>query len=273
MAQSPTILFIGCGNMGASIAGGALRNLPLARLVGLDPDLHRARSLLPPDAAVELHADPADLAGLRPDLVILGVKPQLFGALDRGVMALLAEAPVVSVMAGIPLTRLASVLGHGRVIRVMPNLPALVGAGMSLGCRAEGAADPALLGLVETLFAALGRFDWAADEDQFERANPVFSCGPGFVFAIAEQMVAGAIAGGVPPDLADRLVRQTLLGSARMLAEDPRDARALKQAVTSPNGTTQAGLGVLEAPEALPALIPQTFQAAYRRALELAALA
>lgn len=268
--HGPTLLFIGCGNMGASIAGGAMRHLPAVRLIALDPDPARARSLLPEGAAVELHATPGGLAGLRPDLVILGVKPQVFGDLDPEVMALMADAPVVSVMAGVPLVRLAAVLGHDRVIRVMPNLPALVGAGMSLGCRTAGAQDAALLKLVETLFAALGRFDWAQDEDQFERANPVFACGPGFVFAFAEQMIAGAVAGGVPPELADRLVRQTLLGSARMLAEDSRDARLLKQAVSSPNGTTQAGLGVLEAEGALPQIIPQTFQAAYRRALELA---
>lgn len=270
MPQNPTLLFIGCGNMGASIAGGAMRHLPAARLVALDPDPARARGLLPEGAPVELHETPAGLAGLRPDLVILGVKPQIFGTLDPAVMALMAQAPVVSVMAGIPLARLAAVLGHERVIRVMPNLPALIGAGMSLGCRAPGAGDADALALVETLFAALGRFGWAADEDQFERAGPVFACGPGFVFAFAEQMIAGAIANGVPADLADLLVRQSLFGSARMLAEDSRDARALKQAITSPNGTTQAGLGVLEAPEALPAILPQTFQAAYLRALDLA---
>ncbi len=131
------------------------------------------------DAAVELHADPAGRSGLALDLVILGVKPEIFGQLDGRLTARLAEG-----------------IGHSRVIRVMPNLPVMVGVGMSLG-----------------------RFDRAADEEEFERAPPVFSCGPGFVFAFAEQMVQAATASGVPAGLADRLVRQTFLGAARMLAE------------------------------------------------------
>lgn len=268
---SPTLLFIGCGNMGAAIIGGALAHLPQARIIGLDPDLDRARRLLPAGAAVELHADPAGLSCLAPDLVVLGVKPQIFDQLDGRLTALMAAAPVVSIMAGIPLARLAGGIGHSRVARVMPNLPVMVGAGMSLGCVHAGAVEGATLHLIETLFGAIGRFDWAADEDEFERANPVFSCGPGFVFAFAEQMVQAAVGLGVPADLADRLVRQTFLGAARMLAEDPRSAAEMKRAVTSPNGTTQAGLTALEAPDALPAILPEMLVRAHRRALELAA--
>ena len=266
-----TLLFIGCGNMGAAIAGGAVRHLPGARLVALDPDIERARSLLPPDATVELHDSPKALSGLVPDLVILGVKPQSFAGLAPEVMALLGRAPVVSIMAGVPLPRLSAVIGHARVIRVMPNLPALVGAGMSLGCKAAGLQEPKVDAVVEALFTAIGHFDWVADEVRFEQASPVFACGPGFVFAFAEQMIRGAVANGVAPDLADRLVRQTLFGAAKMLSEDARTAEDLKRAVSSPGGTTLAGLAVLEMPDALPGLLPQTFRAAHQRAMELAA--
>lgn len=267
-----TILFIGCGNMGAAIAGGAVRHLGGARLVALDPDVARARSLLPEGAAVDVFDRPEALQGLAPDLVVLGVKPQSFSGLAPEVMAILTKAPVVSIMAGVPLARLTSAIGHDRVIRVMPNLPALVGAGMSLGCRAPGLQDDRTDALVAALFSAIGRFDWSADENAFEQANPVFACGPGFVFAIAEQMILGAVANGVPPELADRLVRQTLFGAAKMLAEDARDVQTLKRAVSSPGGTTLAGLSVLEAPGALPGLMARTYGAAHARALELAAL-
>lgn len=270
--NGPTLVFIGCGNMGAALVGGALRSLPQARIIGIDPDLARARSLLPPGAKVELHSDPRSLAGLAPDLVVLAVKPQGFTDLDQGVMAVLAGAPVVSIMAGVPLAVLTARIGHDRVVRVMPNLPAVIGAGMSLGC-ATDAVMADLRVLVETLFGALGRFDWAEDEAMFELAGPVFACGPGFVFAFAEQMVRAATAAGLPAPLADRLVRQTFLGSARMLAEDTRSAAQMKQAVASPNGTTQAGLTALEAPDALPAVIPEMLARARRRAAELAALA
>lgn len=273
MTQAPTLLFIGCGNMNASIIAGALRHLPQARLVALDPDLDRARSLLPQGAAVELHATPEGLADLRPDLVILGVKPQVFGALDPAVMRIMADSDTVSIMAGIPLDRLAQGIGHGRVVRAMPNLPAMLGAGMTLGCMRPDAVGAQTRALVETLFGALGRFDWSADEDAFELANPVFACGPGFIFAFAEQMILAAAQAGVEPGLADRLVRQTFLGAARMLAEDARDAGALKRAVTSPNGTTQAGLTALEAGDALPQVVPEVLRRAHARALELAAQA
>lgn len=265
-----TLLFIGCGNMGAAIAGGAAAALPDARLVALDPDPARARTLLPEGARVDLHETTSALAGLAPDLIVLGIKPQSFAGLAADVMVLLAKAPVVSIMAGVPLARLTAAIGHGRVIRVMPNLPALIGAGMSLGCRAPGLHDATLDGVVAALFGAIGRFDWAEDEVAFENANPVFGCGPGFVFAIAEQMIAGAVANGVPGDLADRLVRQTLFGAAKMLAESDRDAVALKQAVSSPGGTTLAGLAVLETAGALP--MAQTYGAARARAAELATL-
>lgn len=267
-----TLLFIGCGNMGAAIAGGALRNLPDARLVALDPDVARARSLLPKGAEVAVYDDPTQIAGLTADLVVLGVKPQSFASLSPDVMALLSAAPVVSIMAGVPLARLTEAVGHGRVVRVMPNLPALVGAGMTIGCRAVGLENSAIDGLVEALFNAVGRFDWTADETAFEAASPVSGCGPGFVFAIAEQMIAGAVANGVPRDLADRQVRQTLFGAAKMLVEDARDAVELKRAVSSPGGTTLAGLAVLESDNALPDLMPRTYRAAHDRALELAQL-
>lgn len=268
---NPTILFVGCGNMGAAIMAGAMRALPQARLVGLDPDLERARGLLPASVSIELHADIAGLKDLNPDMVILGVKPQIFGQLDTRLMDMMARTPTVSIMAGVPLSRLVEVIGQQRIVRVMPNLPSVLGEGMSLGCVNSDQVPPEVLHMVELLFAAIGRFEWAPDEELFERANPIFSCGPGFVFAFAEQMVRAAVASGLPEHLADALVRQTFLGSARMLAEDARTPAEMKRAVTSPNGTTQAGLTALEADAALPKIIPETFERAYRRALELAA--
>lgn len=254
--------------MGAAIIGGVLRTMPSATLTGLDPDLARVRTLLPADALVKLYDDPSALAGLRPDLIILAVKPQSFSALDDRVMALIRAAPTVSIMAGINLQRLAAEVGTSSVIRVMPNLPALVGKGMSLGCTIN-VLSPDLQRLIEAVFGAVGHFEWAPDEQSFERANPVFSCGPGFIFSIAEHMQRAATAQGVPELLAKVLVQQTILGSAIMLSSDSRDAAALKRAVSSPGGTTLAGLSVLEGENAFPRLIAETLQAAYERAFEL----
>lgn len=273
MASSLSLLFIGCGNMGAAIAGGALRQMTGVRIVAIDPDVERARSLLPPGAPVELHTSADALHGFVPGLVVLGVKPQTFPTLSGDLLDLIRSAPVVvSIMAGITLDRLEERLAPAQVVRVMPNLPALVGEGMSIGCT-NSAIPENLSRLVEALFSSIGRFDWAQDEHEFELASPVFACGPGFVFAFAEQLTLAAIAQGLPRDLAEMLVTQTFVGSAKMLATDARGAGGLKRAVSSPGGTTLAGLGVLEGNVGLPAILPAMLEAAHNRALELARLA
>lgn len=259
--------------MGASIIGGALRSFADARIIAIDPDLDRARTLLKGDTRIALFPDATALADVTPDLVVQGVKPQVFESVLATLPATILRAPIVSIMAGIPLDRVVRTLGHASVARVMPNLPALVGKGMSLGCKALDALDTGTAALVENLFSAIGSFAWAETEDVLERASPVYACGPGFVFAMAEHMSRAAVASGLPPLLAEQLVRQTFFGAAEMLANDGRSAEELKRAVTSPNGTTQAGLGVLEKSEAFPALISATLNAAYRRALEIGAAA
>lgn len=268
MTSAPVLLFIGCGNMGSAIIGGALKHVAGTRVIAIDPDLTRARSLLPADAKIELHADAAALADLNADLVILGVKPQGFASLSPEMMATMRRSPTVSIMAGIALDRLQATLAPAPVIRVMPNLAAMIGKGMSVGCTTTPLPDT-LRTLIEAVFGAIGQFIWSTDEAAFERANPVFACGPGFVFAMAEQMILAAEAQGVPPEQADLLVRQTFLGAAHMLAQDPRGAAGLKRAVSSPGGTTLAGLSVIEAADALPKLFLQMLQAAQTRALEL----
>ncbi len=272
MQPRPTVLFIGCGNMGAAIMSGAQRAMPEARIVGLDPDLAKAKSLISPSANVELTSDPADAARLKPDLVVIAVKPQGFSSLEPTLMAILAGVPCVSIMAGTPIERLTQKIGHAAVIRVMTNLPAMVGQGMSIGCKGTAVAGHAAE-LVEALFGSIGQFAWVENEAQLDLAMPVFACGPSFLFAIAQHFTDAAVAAGLPATLADRLVRQTFLGSADLLAKDSRSAEELKRAVSSPGGTTLAGLSVLDGPEGLATLIPGTLDAAHKRALELAKLA
>lgn len=264
------ILFVGCGNMGAAIIRGALKSIPAVKIVGLDVDLERAKSLLPEDHRLELYPSADGLSGVRFDLIVLAIKPQSLGSLPPDIIAIMQDAPVASILAGINLERLSNVIGVTAVVRVMPNLPALVGQGMSLGC-ADVALTPQTRDLIEVLFGGVGCFDWVNDECLFEQANPVFGCGPGFVFSFAEQMTNAAIARGVPETLARKLVVQTFLGASTMLATDARDAAALKEAVSSPEGTTLAGLAVLEAPSGLPELVPAMIEAAHARAMKLAA--
>lgn len=270
MSRRKVLVFVGCGNMGAAIISGGQKKMPDARIVAVDPDMGRAKRLLSGSDSVELVESIADISGTSPDLIILGVKPQAFGVLDEDVVRFLGSAPMVSIMAGIPLKTITQVTGNSQVVRVMPNLPALVGAGMSLGVVQDDNIDVKAIEAVEVLFSAVGKFHWAESEEIFERASPLFGCGPGFLFAIAEQFSKAGTELGLSQELSDSLVAQTMLGASIMLSNDTRSARELKEAVASPGGTTQAGLSVLEGSQALPLIIPATIQAAYERALQLA---
>lgn len=269
MKKSPTLLFIGCGNMGAAIASGVHARMRGVRIVAIDPDVDRARSLVPAGAKIEFYPELEAAPEINPDLVVIAVKPQMFAALPTTCLAMLKRSLTVSIMAGTTLGTLTRTIGSQRVVRVMPNLPAFVGESMSIAVALPEAVNHSDRQFVDAVFGAVGKLQWIETEDAFERAAAMAGCGPGFVFAIAEQFTRAVADMGLPATMADRLVRQTFLGAARMLSEDKRSAAELKRAVTSPNGTTQAGLAQLEAPDGLAPNIQAALRAAYDRALEL----
>ncbi|MEN3374190.1 pyrroline-5-carboxylate reductase [Dechloromonas sp. ZS-1] len=268
-AVGPCVLVVGCGNMGAALAAGYVRAHPAARVIAIDPDPARARSLLPPVSPVTVYADLAAAGAFVPDIVILAVKPQLLGQALPALIECVAPALVISIAAGTPLARLqAGLNGHQRLVRAMPNLPVVVGAGAStLFACALSVAD---LVLAEGVFAAVGSVDWLPDEAQIDAATALAGSGPGYVFAFVEHLAAAGVAQGLTPALAARLARQTVIGAAAQLAADPRPATVLKAAVCSPKGTTEAGLRVMEQPDALPRILADGVAAAHQRAGELA---
>lgn len=261
------ILSLGCGNMGAAILSGVARQNPDVLIGAIDPDTERARARLPADARAEFFASVEAAQGFQPDLALLAVKPQQFSAVAGALASRWSGALVVSVMAGTSVRAISSALGAARVVRVMPNLPAMVGAGMSVGYTPEVAeADRET---VRRVFEAVGAFAWLDEEAQIDACTAISGSGPGYLFAFAAYLEQAALAEGVPPELASTLTSQTIWGAATMLRSDARSAIALKEAVTSKGGTTEAGLGVLEAPAALPELLPAAARAAHRRAREL----
>ncbi len=261
------ILFIGCGNMGAAIAAGALRKLPAVEITVIDPDVERARGLLPADG-VRFHTELEVVAGESFDATVLAIKPQQFHALHGFALPRNCGA-LISIMAGVTLDRMQAKLGTDRVVRTMPNLPALVARGMTVGVAREtiSEADKAL---VLDIFEGSGQFEWLDGEDQIDSVTAVAGSGPGYIFAFAHYMTEAAKAEGLPDTLAGTLVRQTLLGAAELLHSDARTALELKQAVTSKGGTTEAGLAVFEAEAGLSALCRRGVAAARVRAEELA---
>ncbi len=180
------------------------------------------------------------------EVIILAVKPdQVSGVLKEIAPAFTAEHVLVSIAAGVPLARLEATLPAGaRVVRVMPNTPALVGASAS-GFAMGAAARPDDACLVERLFSSVG-VALGVKESLLDAVTGLSGSGPAYAFLMMEALSDGGVAAGLPRDVATRLAAQTLLGSARLLLETGLHPGALKDMVTSPGGTTIEGLHELE---------------------------
>ena len=151
----------------------------------------------------------------------------------------------------------------------MPNTPAAVRQGVTVACAGPGV-DAAQRALCDRLLQAIGVVAWAEQESLLDPVTAVSGSGPAYVFLLAELLEQAAIEQGIPADLARVLARQTVAGSGALLAASPEDSAALRKAVTSPGGTTEAALRVLMAPDAWPATLSRAVQSATRRSRELA---
>lgn len=196
-----------------------------------------------------------------PELVVLAVKPQVWREVVAG-LDIPTEAVVVSVMAGVPIAALSQALPGRRIVRAMPNTPASLGMGVTGLYGGEARA------LVEPLFEAAGLALWLDSEADFDALTGVSGSGPAYVFAFIEALAAAGVAEGLAPDLAMALARGTVTGAAALAAEDPAAAEELRRRVTSPGGTTAAGLAVLM--PGLGLLVADTVRAAAARSRELA---
>ncbi len=268
MAGDLTIGFLGAGKMATALARGFLRAglVSSDRLLAADPS-PGARAAFEQETGARALADNGEVTR-RADLLIVAVKPtQVLEALS-GVAALIVPRHlVVSIAAGVPLGRLEAALPAGtRVVRVMPNTPALVGAGataFSTGVRAT-TADAAL---VQQLFSAVG-LALEVPEPLLDAVTGLSGSGPAYAFEMIEALSDGGVAAGLPRSVATRLAAQTLLGAARMVLETGLHPGVLKDQVTSPAGTTIEGLHVLEKAGLRGALI-SAVRAAADRAREL----
>lgn len=201
----------------------------------------------------------------RPDVLVLAVKPQVWRAAAAPLVASTGPLTlVVSVMAGVTTADIASVFAGSAIIRAMPNTPAAIGQGVTAlfttaGDLAEGAA--------EALFSAAGATVWLEDEADFDAVTAVSGSGPAYVFAFVEALAAAGAAAGLDPGLAARLARATVTGAAALAALDATPAADLRARVTSPGGTTAAGLAVLV--PGLDPLLEATVRAAAARSRQL----
>jgi pyrroline-5-carboxylate reductase len=241
--------FVGAGNMaralGAGLRGASFPSGPI-RLLATDPD-RGALERFTRETGGGVAADLGALLGAA-EVVILAVKPQVLTALLPDIARGLAPRHlVISIAAGATLAALERGLGAGaRVIRAMPNTPALVRRGITV-LVAASAATALDVETAERIFRAAGDVIVMEDEGLMDAVTAVSGSGPGFFFAYAEAMLAAAEAVGLEPEVALRLVQSTLVGSAHLWLDSGESAARLRTMVTSPGGTTEAGLAALGA--------------------------
>jgi pyrroline-5-carboxylate reductase len=260
------IAFLGAGRMASAMVDGLLaRGASPHSLICLSGSGVTATAL----AARTGLTVAADLAALlrAADTLVLACKPQQLAGLDPRLAELTAGRLVLSVLAGKRLARLAQVFPRTRnLVRAMPNTPGQIGAGIT-GWSAAHPLTPDDQARIDTLLGALGKVI-AVEETQLDALTAVSGSGPAYVFEFAAALREAGIAAGLARDTATQLANETILGAGKLLARNPADAETLRDQVTSPNGTTYAGLQKLTAGN-FRALLAETVAAAKARSEEL----
>jgi pyrroline-5-carboxylate reductase len=245
---------IGCGNMAEAIARGVLGGnfLPHSAVVASDVVFGR-RQHFTRNLGITTAADNAVPAGC--PRVLLAVKPQKMAeVLGEIAPAVSPNATVISIAAGITTSYLDEGLGgRGRIVRVMPNTPMLVGAGIS-AIAAGPRAEKSDLRWVEKLFGVCGR-TVVVDEKMMDAVTAVSGSGPAYIFYLLEAMIEAGVAEGLDADSAKLLAEQTCAGASRLMLETGQQPQALRAQVTSPGGTTQRAIETMEAAGVKDALI------------------
>ncbi len=258
---------IGSGNMAEALVRGILRAglLPPDAIATSDVAPERLR-FFREQFGVATETDNAAVVA-KADLALLAVKPQVMGQVLQGLAQAVEKQLVISIAAGIPTYYIETRFPRPvRVVRVMPNTPALVLEGASALCAgAHATADD--LALARAIFEAVGRAV-VLDETAMDAVTGLSGSGPAYIFVVIEALADAGVRVGLSRDVAQLLAAQTVLGSARMVLETGKHPAVLKDMVASPGGTTIAGLHALEA-GALRAALLDAVEAAAERSREL----
>jgi pyrroline-5-carboxylate reductase len=262
------LVLLGAGKMGSAMLDGWLAR-------GLDP---RKLTVLEPQPAKSVKALTRRGVALNPkgkpltaSAIVIAVKPQSAPEAVQALKPFVNNATLaLSIMAGRTLGFLQDALPpQTAIVRAMPNTPAAIGRGITVACpnRKVSARQRRL---ASVLLAAIGTVEWVSDEGLMDAVTAVSGSGPAYVFLLAEALAQAGIAAGLPADLAQKLARETVVGSGELLHRSPLDAAVLRENVTSPGGTTAAALGVLMSQGGLAALMRSAVAAATARSRELA---
>jgi pyrroline-5-carboxylate reductase len=214
---------------------------------------------------VALHSVPSQVKQ-KPSVCVVAIKPQVLKG-EAGTLAGFAQngALMISIAAGTSVAALTGAWGNkARVIRAMPNTPGAIGHGIT-GLYAAKGATSSDKKRAASLLSALGETLWVSREGLIDSVTAVSGSGPAYLFLMAEALTDAGVAEGLPRAQAEKLARATVSGAGALLAADPSAASALREAVTSPGGTTAAALGVLMADDGLRALMKRAPRASGRK--------
>lgn len=244
--QDKTVVFIGGGNMAGAMIDGLLtakRRHDLTLTVGVSDINANKREWFTSQGVLTATPDTAHELITQADVVVLAIKPQVLIDVAPNLAPYLADKLVLSVLAGVPCTTLQRVLGCGRVVRAMPNLPSAVGAGAT-GLYADEMVSPSDRDVCEIIMVSCGVAVWVGDETKLHAVTAVAGSAPAYFFYVLEHMTAQAVTMGLSADDAHLLAAQSMIG-AGLLAKDG-DPQALRISVTSKGGTTAQALSSLE---------------------------
>jgi pyrroline-5-carboxylate reductase len=260
------IAFIGGGNMAGALVGGLLKAGRAASSIHVVEPFEVQRGKLVQQFGVVVHA----AAGAALDacgLVVWAVKPQLFAAAAAPCAPFVGEALQLSVMAGIRSAAIVRATGSERVVRAMPNTPALIGQGIA-GLYARDAVGPAERAAVEQVLAPTGQLLWVAREEDLDAVTALSGSGPAYVFYFIEAMMQAAVDMGLSEAQGRTLALATFAGATALAQQSDEPPALLRERVTSKGGTTHAAISSLQA-DGVKAAFVKALRAAQQRAREL----
>lgn len=268
-----SILVVGCGKMGSAIVQGWVKSGVDGHCIHIVDPNAKMLSELKANYAVNLYQTPDELPCVIFDYIMVALKPQQIDASLPVYSAWTDETTsIISIAAGINSDSLNRLLPKlSRVIRVMPNTPALIQKGV-LVAYATSNMPEANKNYCQQLFTSLGHFYWLENEDQMDAVTAISGSGPAYLFYFVECFVKAAENTRLPAELAKNLAINTILGAAYLLESEDKDPSQLRVDVTSPKGTTEAALNVLMQNNSLEHLMCDVVQAATNRSQELAKL-
>lgn len=261
--------FIGGGNMASSLIGGLVGNgYPADKITALDLDAEKL-AYLSKTFGINTTQDKGALAA-NVDVMVLAVKPQHMQPVAEDVKSAIKEKPpvVVSIAAGIRVEALERWLGgHLPIVRCMPNTPALVKTGAT-GLYANAQVSESQKDQVESLLRAVGVTVWVDEESELDAVTALSGSGPAYFFMMMEALETAGIEAGLSQRTAQLLTQETALGAAKMALESSESAGVLRQRVTSPGGTTERAIGVMNE-QGLNDIFRAAVLAAKERSIEL----